>query len=271
MALINCSNCGREVSDKATICPGCNFKLIDEKKEKNENALCEECGTEILDGADICSKCGCPIIVNKTEDAIPQKVELAAVNLPISKKITKKHKVLAIVVAIILLISSAVSFMINVNKKNQYYSNLESATSLMLVGAAQAENACNLIKSVWYNTIYEEYDSKTDKYTRSNGYRFNDDFNDSLQALFSDPDFKQTISDIEMNQNNVAKLMKDLQNPPEEYMDAYQAIKDFYESYLELTNLAVNPSGSLQTYANNFNRADSDTIQRYESMKLYLD
>ena len=37
MALINCSNCGREVSDKATICPGCNFKLIDEKKEKNEN------------------------------------------------------------------------------------------------------------------------------------------------------------------------------------------------------------------------------------------
>lgn len=35
----------------------------------------------------------------------------------------------------------------------------------MLDGAAKAENAGNLIKSVWYNAIYEERDTETDKYT----------------------------------------------------------------------------------------------------------
>lgn len=33
----------------------------------------------------------------------------------------------------------------------------------MLDGAAKAENAGNIIKSVWYNVIYQESDSKTDK------------------------------------------------------------------------------------------------------------
>lgn len=65
----------------------------------------------------------------------------------------------------------------------------------MLLGASEAEDAGNLIKSVWYNTIYEETDSKTDKYTHSesNGFRFNKDFNDSLSALFSDSDFTEKI------------------------------------------------------------------------------
>lgn len=272
MALINCRNCGKEISDKALICPGCGFQF-EEKTETNEAnlTLCEECGEVIAEGSDACSKCGCPVSKEIVKEAIPQKVELTSVNLPINKKLAKKHKMLAAIVAIIIVLTSIVGIAVKGNKKKEYYNNLESATNLMLEGAADAENACNLIKSVWYNTIYEEYDSKTDKYTRSNGYGFNDDFNDSLQALFSDQDFKDTITDIEVNQNSVARYMKDLQNPPEEYKEAYDAIKKLYDSYLELSNLAVNPTGSLQTFSNNFNSADSETLQNYEAMKLYLD
>lgn len=39
MALINCSECGKEVSDKAASCPNCG-NLINKKEEKQEEFLC---------------------------------------------------------------------------------------------------------------------------------------------------------------------------------------------------------------------------------------
>ena len=64
--------------------------------------------------------------------------------------------------------------------------------------------------------------------------------------------------------------MKKLQNPPEEYEEAYQAIKEFYDAYLDLTTLAISPSGNLQTYSNNFNDADTETLNCYTAMKMYI-
>lgn len=46
----------------------------------------------------------------------------------------------------------------------------------MLDSVVKAENVDNLIKSVWYNMIYKERDSETDKYTMENG-KFVEDFN----------------------------------------------------------------------------------------------
>ena len=65
--------------------------------------------------------------------------------------------------------------------------------------------------------------------------------------------------------------MKELRNPPKEYEDAYAALKDYYDEYLAFTNLVVDPSGSLQTFSNNFNNADSNTLNAYNAMKLYLE
>ena len=44
--------------------------------------------------------------------------------------------------------------------------------------------------------------------------------------------------------------MKDLVNPPEEYKEAYEKLQDFYDSYFELTNLVISPTGSLSSYTN---------------------
>ncbi len=81
----------------------------------------------------------------------------------------------------------------------------------------------------------------------------------------------EKISGIEENQKTISSLMKELKNPPEEYEDAYEAISELYDAYISLTNLATDPSGSLQTFSNNFNDADSETLNCYNAMKLYLD
>jgi hypothetical protein len=163
--------------------------------------------------------------------------------------------------------------MCNVSKnggKEIYASNLNLAVVSMLSGASDAETCGNLIKSVWYNAIYEKSDDSTDKYTRPNGY-FVSDFNKALSLLFSDESFSSDINDIESNQDTVQSLMKSLKNPPEEYEDACETVNDMYDAYIALTNLVTSPSGSLQTYSSNFNDADSEVLNTYNSAKVYLE
>ena len=152
----------------------------------------------------------------------------------------------------------------------EYSANLELVTYSMLSGAGDAETCGNLIKKVWYNAIYEERDDATDKYTRPSGY-FVSDFNDALQNLYSDSSFSLQISSIEDNQDTVNSLMKKLKNPPDEYEDAYEAVAELYDAYLTLTNLATDPSGSLQTFSSNFNDADSEALKCFNAVKMYLE
>ncbi|MCR1959736.1 zinc-ribbon domain-containing protein [Thomasclavelia cocleata] len=281
MAMIKCPKCGEGISDKSTTCIHCGHVLIEESK-----VFCEECGAEIEKNEEICSKCGCP--VNKQSENVEQQ-EVEGAKATSENGVSKKKLIIGIVavLAVIGIIFGAVS----INKHNeeqrakelaeqeeqkakelakQYEKNLNTIVYKMLNGAADAESCGNKIKKVWSNTIWEDDDPETDKYTKTNGV-FNEDFNTSLTALFTDPDFMKTIDDIEKNQSEVNKIMKDMKNPPEEWEDAYNDLKEYYDNYLILTNLCINPSGSLQTFSTNFNDADTDTINSFNKMKTYLD
>lgn len=50
MAMINCSECGREISDKAASCPNCGAVV----KKK----FCQHCGSSIDNDCVVCPKCG---------------------------------------------------------------------------------------------------------------------------------------------------------------------------------------------------------------------
>lgn len=53
MALIKCSECGKEISDKAKQCPYCGVE--------NNVTFCPECGKQLNDNVVTCPSCGCPI------------------------------------------------------------------------------------------------------------------------------------------------------------------------------------------------------------------
>lgn len=275
MAMIQCPNCGETISDKAKTCVHCGYELYPAEKKH-----CPECGQELEDNATVCPKCGCPI-EKETEaneaskpQSVPQQVEVTGVKMNKNAK-----KIIAIVAAVIIVAIVAVFGIQQVQKQNaakeaarisqEYGENLELVTYTMLSGAADAETCGNLIKKVWYNSIYEERDTETDKYTRPNGY-FVDDFNTALSNLLSDTSFQSKISGIEDNKTTVQGLMKDMKNPPEEYKDAYDALSKYYDAYTKLMNLATNPKGSLQTFSTNFNDADTEVSNCYSAMKLYV-
>ncbi len=249
MSLITCPKCGEAISEKAAVCPHCKLNI-----SHQNSIMCEECGTTYKIKLSACPNCGCP---NSTVEQKKQK---------------KKHKGIIISVVVIVLIAVCVcGFVIfQKAKEAEYYSNMEYVSYTMLDGVAKAENAGNLIKSVWYNAIYEERDTETDQYTMNSG-EFVDDFNDALSNLFADENFIKSISEIETNQSEVTGLMKKLKNPPKKYEEAYAVLTTYYDNYIKMTKLVISPAGSLKTFSEDFNTYDTDTVNSYDKIKLYLD
>ena len=131
-------------------------------------------------------------------------------------------------------------------------------------GAAEAENAGNLIHSVWYNSIFEIDDAETNKYTRQTAGEgpFFSDFNDALAVLFEDDSFKADMASLNDNLINTTQLMKELNNPPKKYSDDFAALKSLYGAYNELLFIVLNPSGSLQSFTERYNEADEDCANK---------
>lgn len=275
MALIACPECGRDVSDKALECPHCKAIL-----KQPDKKTCVECGNELEEGTEICPKCGCPTAEHEKEKLIDNVVGTKENLLNNKKKIkVAAWGVVAVILIIIVVIMGTKAKKVSDAKKEEeeaakisaeYFTNLYDATGKILSGSARAEEVGGLIHDVWYNTIFEEKDSTTDAYTRPNGY-FLSDFNDALSNLFSDNNFQADISYISANQLEVKEIMKALKNPPEEYEEAYDAIKDLYDAYLEFTNHVIDPQGNLQTFTSNFNDYDGKVVNCYNHMQIYLE
>lgn len=155
-------------------------------------------------------------------------------------------------------------------KEKEYFSNMSDISYEMLSSAAEAETAGGLVVNVWHNAIWENRDSKTNRYTMKNG-KFVDDFNDALSALYTDKDFAKNIAEIKADQAEIDDLMQKLKNPPKKYQSAYNALKEYYDDYTKFANLVINPSGSLQTFSANFNAYDTQVLNSYNEMKFYLE
>ena len=69
MALIKCSECGKEISDKATSCPKCG-NPINILNKSNSERICEHCGGSVYDNATTCVHCGKELKENKR---VPKK------------------------------------------------------------------------------------------------------------------------------------------------------------------------------------------------------
>lgn len=271
LSMIVCPYCRNQISDKAKKCVHCGAVFIPEDK-----MLCAECGAELQEGSAICSVCGCPVEAGAGTKGFGLVRQAVAMRANVGRK---SKTTIAIAVVLVLMISAVVATIgivqyqkkkaaVEIARRLQEYSeNLDLAASAMLSGADDAGNCCSLIDQVWYNAIYERADSVTDKYTQSGG-EFVSDFNEALDNLFADPDFYIRINSTMENQNMVSSIMQKLENPPEEYRDAYGATVRLYDAYLILTNMAVNPTGSLKTFSADLDIADAEFVHCCQAVKI---
>jgi len=76
MAIINCSECGNQISDKAKKCIHCG-KVFEEGTTELKEMICEECGNAIPESLTECPNCGCPVSSKpKFEFILTKKVKI---------------------------------------------------------------------------------------------------------------------------------------------------------------------------------------------------
>ena len=132
--------------------------------------------------------------------------------------------------------------------KVKYKETYSDTFDMITLGCLNSEEFGGLTKRVWYNCIYEKSDPETDKYTKGIFDTFYSDFNYALSTL-----------------------IKELNNPPEGWEEAYKDIQAFYDSFISLSNLVISPSGNLQSYSDNFSNADNEMTKNYKKVKAYLE
>ena len=273
MALIKCPNCGKEISDRAEKCPNCNYNFVEEKEEVKE-LHCPECNSIINESDEKCPNCGFP--VKKHYDEKKELLE-HPFQARINKIGKKKLGIIAIVVLVCLVL--LIGFIQHMGKvkaekelaesRSAYLTTLQLAQAAMYEGASESEDLIILTQKVWYNTIYEKTDSETDQYTKRK-YGFHNDFNDSISSLYEDADTLNTVASIEDNQNEVSGYMSKLKNPTKEFEECYGTLKELYGYYRGVTELAVNPSGSLTSFANKKEEEISSFVETYETLTTQI-
>lgn len=77
--ILNCPNCGSEVSENARFCTNCGATLTHAAKEKEEAAAayCRNCGARLPEGADYCPDCGTSVVASPTAPGARLRPELA--------------------------------------------------------------------------------------------------------------------------------------------------------------------------------------------------
>lgn len=151
----------------------------------------------------------------------------------------------------------------------QYQVKYNQLVSDILDNSVKIEKQGNLIVQVWNNAIFKKDDATTDVYTKVNG-QFVSDFNDALNNLFNDKEFVDNVSEIKEKNTQIRMDMKDMTNPPEGYEEAYQALKEYYEYYIDFYDTVINCEGSLESFSNKFNETDSESAKKFNSVELYV-
>lgn len=67
MALIKCSECKKEISSTAKVCPHCGFK--------NDKMICPECGCEVKQSDSTCPECGYPLQKKNPQNIINENLD----------------------------------------------------------------------------------------------------------------------------------------------------------------------------------------------------
>lgn len=239
MALIKCPECGREISDKALACPSCGMPISQTVTN--------------------------PVHTIETEDPVVSNGK---------KKISSNAVILIVcsVVLSILIIWFGIWYVQEQKKEEReaYINNLYTVSDAIIDGACKAEDTCNLISSVWYNSIFEKSDPGTDPYTKDSNGKFYIDFNVAIYSFKSSSEGMNAVAELNVNKSNVQDLMGALANPDQEFEICYNQLQETYAAYCKLVNMAIDPSGSYETYSEDFHEYDSDLASEWQQLLTLL-
>ena len=132
MALFNCPECGKKVSDRAEACPHCGYPInevanMSETSTKNKT-LCPCCGGEVESTAPTCPECGHPLYNKESENKTKDNVETHP-ELPQKRDLSKPVMWVSIALAAIMTVIMPLVFDKNEDNSESYSKTSEESSS----------------------------------------------------------------------------------------------------------------------------------------------
>lgn len=264
MSTKKCLKCEKEFEGELDVCPACETKEDEIKRETDVETVDVDTDAVVKDEK----------IEEIKEEPVVEIIEQESKTIPEEPKKKGMNKIMVGVIAIV--VALALGFGVKmymddqahkayVKEYNEYLTLVKTVRTDMLDGGVGAETLTNEIRAIWNNAIWKKDDAKTDAFTKVNG-AFVGDFNEALKSHNLNPDTIKKEVEIETNQILVKDMMEKLKVVPEGLEDHYTKITDLYDVYLEFTDIAINPTGSLKTYSDKVSTLDSDFMTKYNKI-----
>lgn len=167
----------------------------------------------------------------------------------------------------------------------EYGENLDGVIEDMIGTASKAESMLNDYASVWSHTIESRgaipvaemasvigLEAKVVKehFVINSMGNIPDDFSTNIHSLNNYFESSGELEDIKSSRNDIKDRVSDLNDPPEEYTKVYDEILDMYNLFMEYTDMALDPSGSLKEFNSNRSRLSSDFINKYNRIEVIM-
>lgn len=185
MALIKCNNCGRSVSDRATVCPhcGCDPHVAKDANNETDNhseneqnpnlTTCPSCGSLVSKKAKVCPKCGQSILTVSTQNQNATENSLNIDEYDCSEEHSANRGLLSIVgiLTVIALVFAAFLF-----SGNRYYNG--KTLKFTIDTCAVDTDSCDVEDSLMADSTsgldYDQIVVASDSAISSNDYNYNE-------------------------------------------------------------------------------------------------
>jgi hypothetical protein len=145
---------------------------------------------------------------------------------------------------------------------NNYKQNLQIAYTQAKVLKASSTVVAEQIASTWNSAIFHH------QYSFGHRSGYVSDFNEALVKLMQEPEVVEVNKSIDSLRRLLKVSMEKLTDPPAKYKDTYNDMVSVYSTVSELSNMATNPSGSLQTYRQNLNDLTSKVNSTFSEIEV---
>jgi len=171
--------------------------------------------------------------------------------------------------------------------KNSYENDLRNVVSIMLSESSKAEEMISTYSRGWSYIIKNNMTARdlaelldirrnhTTLYFKqivsiTSDYLYKGDSQAVIRGISK---YYQKIGkneELELKKDEVASLIRKLNNPPQEYKDAYDIAFELYSNYENYISFALSPSGSLISYNQKANEVSSNIVTKIREFEVKL-
>lgn len=188
----------------------------------------------------------------------------------------------------VLLITISLFVLVGCNSSSaakSYGPDLKEVADMMLENAAEAEDVLNKYIDVWRFSIENRSAIPVDAMVNETGFSHDviekyfhinaagnipNDFSLNVHSLVDYYKDTGKLEEIENTAKEIKSKISELNNPPDEFKKAYDEALDMYSFSEEYVEMALNPSGSLQTFSEKKSQLTSDIISKHKRIEVLM-